>query len=219
MVLLFALALLSVGLVALYRVLDPPVTPYQIAQGRAVPTTWTPLEEIPRSLLDAVLAAEDQRFCSHQGIDVRTMEHLLTELAEDRELPRGGSTISQQTAKNTFLLHGRSTWSRALRKPFEAWFTVWMELLWTKPRIMEVYLNVIEFGPGTFGVHAASQVYFGRSPAKLTRGQAAQLAATIRSPKSANPSHPSRSWRWYVSHIDATGPRVASLGLDRCLLP
>jgi monofunctional biosynthetic peptidoglycan transglycosylase len=171
---------LSVALVLLFGWLGPPPTITMAQRGAAgmeVRREWLPLKDISPHLVRAVIAAEDQRFCSHNGFDFTEIQKAIDE-AERGERLRGASTISQQTAKNVFLWNGGGF----ARKGVEAWFTVLLEQMWTKPRILEVYLNVAEWGDGVFGAEAAAQARFGVSARKLTRKQAALLAAVLPSP-------------------------------------
>lgn len=138
---------------------------------------WRPLAQISPNLLQAVVAAEDQKFLQHSGFDLQAIEKALVYNSKGRKI-RGASTISQQTAKNVFLWTGRS-W---VRKGLESGFTLLLEGAWGKGRILEVYLNSVEFGPGVFGAEAAAQRYFGISAAKLSRQQAALLAAVLPNP-------------------------------------
>lgn len=138
---------------------------------------WTPYGEIAPEAALAVLAAEDQRFPEHHGFDFIEIQNVLDEQEEGKRL-RGASTISQQVAKNLFLWSGRSF----VRKGLEVWFTLLLELLWPKQRILEVYLNIAEFGEHTFGVEAASRRFFNKSAARLTGDQAARLAAVLPNP-------------------------------------
>jgi monofunctional biosynthetic peptidoglycan transglycosylase len=172
---------------SILRFVPPPTTAFMLrsrsadpATGRACPQVhyaWTPLEGIAPDLALAVLVAEDQRFLQHGGFDLDAMRRALREqLRQGRR--RGGSTLSQQVAKNLFL-YPEATWTRKL---LEAWFTAWLELLWPKRRILEVYLNVAQFGPCRFGATAASREFFGREPIALEREQAARLAAVLPSP-------------------------------------
>jgi monofunctional biosynthetic peptidoglycan transglycosylase len=147
---------------------------------------WVPASEIAPSLRAAVIASEDQRFFEHGGFDWKAMRSAVGEWRDGDKL-RGASTISQQVAKNLFLWPGRSF----LRKGVEAWLTLWIELLWPKQRILEVYLNVAELGDGVFGAEAAAQRYFGRSAARLGAPESALLAAMLPSPRRSNPAHPS----------------------------
>lgn len=160
-------------------------------QGQTVVRTWVPLGEMSPHLIRAVIAAEDTGFCSHPGIDVEAVRKAMGE-AQDGGRVRGASTISQQTAKNAFLWSGRDP----VRKGLEVWFTGLEELLWPKRRIMEVYLNVAEWGDGTFGAEAAARARFGKSAADLTATEASLLAAVLPSPQ---------KWR-----VDPPGPYVAS---------
>lgn len=147
---------------------------------------WVGRERISRSLRAAVVASEDQRFYAHRGFDWKELRNAVDAWRNGRSL-RGASTISQQVAKNLFLWPGRSF----VRKLFEAWFTVWIEALWPKSRILEVYLNVAELGDGVFGAEAAARRYFERPAAKLVPHEAALLAAMLPSPLRANPANPS----------------------------
>ncbi|MEZ4333757.1 MAG: monofunctional biosynthetic peptidoglycan transglycosylase [Myxococcota bacterium] len=147
---------------------------------------WVPASQLPRSLREAVVASEDQRFYDHAGFDWKELRHALDEWREGGGL-RGASTITQQVAKNLFLWPGRSL----LRKVFEAWFTVWIEWLWPKERILEVYLNIAEMGDGVFGAEAASRRHFRHPAAKLVPHESALLAAMLPSPLRSNPAHPS----------------------------
>jgi monofunctional biosynthetic peptidoglycan transglycosylase len=171
--------------VGAYTVIDPPGGIYLAREWwrlDGVAREWRDLEEISPDLARAVIAAEDANFCDHIGFDLAAIEKALTAGSEGKRL-RGASTISQQVAKNVFLWHGRS-W---LRKGLEAGFTLLIEAIWTKRRILEVYLNTAEFGEGIFGAEAAAQHHFGRSAAKLTLKQAARLAAVLPDPKDRTP--------------------------------
>jgi len=146
---------------------------------------WKPINEISENLQLAVICSEDQNFLIHNGFDVKALKEAYLENQEGKRL-RGGSTISQQTAKNVFLWQGRN-W---FRKGLEVWFTFLIETLWSKERILEVYLNSIEMGNGVFGAEAAAQYWFHTSAKKLTKNQAARIAAILPSPLkySANPA-------------------------------
>lgn len=209
-----ALVALSAGPVLCFRVVDPPTSAY-IVQRRAaallegrwlrIERRWVDLAEIAPAVRLAVVAAEDQKFPSHRGFDLEAIQVALEDGREGRRL-RGASTLSQQVAKNLFLWHGRS-W---LRKGLEAWFTVWIELLWPKPRILEVYLNLAQLGPDVFGVEAASRRYFGKPAAQLERGEAALLAAVLPNPSRYRADAPSpwvreRAQRILVQ-MDRLGP-------------
>jgi monofunctional glycosyltransferase len=185
---LAALLLLSLLAVVPLRWINPPTTSFILQDKRVkekwVRQHWTPLEAISPLLPLAVIAAEDQRFPDHHGIDVAAIRK---SIEEKRARRRGASTISQQLAKNLYLWPGRSL----VRKGIEAWLTLVMEAAWSKDRIMEIYLNTVEFGPGVYGVAAASRHFFGRSPRHLNRRQAALLAAVLPSPKHMSARSPS----------------------------
>jgi len=143
------------------------------------------LKKISPHMIQAVVAAEDNRFLEHWGIDVEAIEKAVEHNKRYRR-KRGASTITQQTAKNVFLWPARTY----TRKAFEFYFTTMIELTWSKKRIMEVYLNVIETGDGIYGVEAAAQKYFHKPASKLTRGEAALIAATLPNPRKRNPAAP-----------------------------
>jgi monofunctional biosynthetic peptidoglycan transglycosylase len=147
---------------------------------------WFSYDDISKQMALAVIAAEDQNFPTHFGFDFEQIEKAIEQSNRGRRL-RGASTITQQVAKNLFLWEGRSF----IRKGFEAYFTVLLELLWSKERILEVYLNIVEMGDMIFGVGAASQIYFKKTPDKLTSGQAALLATVIPNPIRFSVKHPS----------------------------
>ena len=150
-------------------------------------SNWVPFDRINPSVVQAVIATEDNNFATHNGFDWEAINQALDENREGKRL-RGGSTISQQTAKNVFLWPGR-TW---VRKGLEAYFTMLIELLWSKERIMEVYLNSIEMGEGIYGAEAVAEEHFGCSAAELTRSQCALIAATLPNPRKYNSADPSQ---------------------------
>ncbi len=154
------------------------------------------INDISPNLVTAVVYAEDGLFMYHNGFDIKQMKMAFRENQRGRRF-RGGSTISQQTAKNAFLPHSRTM----VRKAVEAYYTVLIEALWSKKRILEVYLNIVEFGDGIYGCEAASQHYFGHSADKLTTTEASQLAATLPSPLKRNPSHQTPFFKRQVSAI------------------
>jgi monofunctional glycosyltransferase len=175
-----------------YRFAQPPGTLLMLERklsGDVIIHPWVSLQEISPNLVTAVIAAEDSRFCLHNGIDFAAIDEALEE-AENGKRLRGASTISQQTAKNAFLWSHRS-W---LRKGGETWMTILIETLWPKRRIMEVYLNVAEWGDGHFGAEAAAQKRFGKSAKDLNPHEAALLAAVLPNP---------HKWR-----VDPPGPYV-----------
>ena len=173
---LVAVAVLLVSVFG-YGIFDPPTTPYMIAEARrlgSVDHQWVDLEEIAPVMARVVVAAEDANYCQHWGFDMAAIRDALDEGAN-----RGASTISQQVVKNVYLWQGRS-WAR---KALEAVMTPMVEAVWTKRRILEVYLNVAEFGEGVFGVEAAARLYFRVGPEALSSAQAARLAAVLPNPK------------------------------------
>jgi monofunctional biosynthetic peptidoglycan transglycosylase len=173
----------------LLGIVDPPVTWVMAQQSReqdSFSRVQVDLEEIARSMPLSVIASEDQRFMTHHGFSWEAMRKALERNKSAKRI-KGGSTISQQTAKNVFLWPGRTY----LRKGLEAWFTVLIETLWTKERILEVYLNVAEMGKGVFGAEAAAQRCFNRPASKLSREQAALITATLPAPRRFNCASPS----------------------------
>ena len=197
-----ALALLPVAQVGCVRFINPPTTPEMLratwfppdeaARARGLRYEWMPLADVPVPLVRFLWASEDQRFFEHDGIDFEEIDAALEEARRTGKRPRGGSTITQQCARSLFLWQGRS-W---LRKGLEAYYTVLMEALLSKRRILELYVNVIEFGPGIYGVKAAAETCFGVPPRRLTTGQMALLAAVLPNPKEWNPARPSaRLWQ------------------------
>lgn len=152
---------------------------------------WVAFDDISDNMKRAAVSAEDQLFLKHMGFDIKAIEKAY-ESNEKGKKVKGGSTISQQTAKNVFLWPGRS-W---IRKGFEAYFTLLIEMLWSKERILEVYLNVIEMGDGIYGAEAASQEYYGKSCSSLSRAEAALIAACFPNPLRWTPKNPTR----YIQH-------------------
>ncbi|WP_295803681.1 monofunctional biosynthetic peptidoglycan transglycosylase [uncultured Microbulbifer sp.] len=170
------------------RWIDPPssavIFAWEIGNSREAKHQWRPLDDISPNLQIAVIAAEDQKFPNHMGFDLVALQKALS---ENRRRTRGASTITQQTAKNLFLWNGRSY----LRKGLEAWFALWMEILWPKERILEVYLNIAEFGDGIYGAEAAARSHFGTSAQYLSRWQSGLLAAVLPSPRRMSAKYPS----------------------------
>lgn len=217
---LFLLLLLIIGLtlamILLFRFVNPPTTAFIMAHQVETGTLsggcqdWVPLDDISPWMPLAVIASEDQRFLSHWGIDTNAIVTAVNDFRDGDGL-RGASTITQQTAKNLFLWGGRSY----LRKGLEAALAVTMDGLWTKRRIMEVYLNVAEFGPGVYGVEAASRTHFGVSASQLTASQAARLAAVLPNPKVYDASAPSAYVWERVSWIQRQMAQLGGTGLVR----
>jgi monofunctional biosynthetic peptidoglycan transglycosylase len=209
------IVVVPVALVIVFRFVPPPATPLMIGtmltEG-AVAQRWVPLKSISRNLVRAVIAAEDGKFCSHYGFDLEAIDKALDRNAAGGRL-RGASTISQQTAKNLFLLPDR-TWTR---KGIEAYFTLLIESLWPKRRIMEAYLNIAEWGPGRFGAEAAAQTNFGKTAADLSPLEAARLATILPSPRNYRADRPgpfvARQSQIIVDRMDD----VRRDGLDTCI--
>ena len=182
--------------VIIYRYMPVYVTPLMvirsiehISDGKRViwHHHWIPLEEMSRHLPVAAMAGEDLKYLSHHGFNFESIKGAIKKNAANGKIQRGGSTISQQTAKNVFLWPSR-TW---VRKGFEAYFTVLIELFWSKQRIMEVYLNSIEMGDGIYGVDAVAEYHFGKKAIDLTRSECALIVATLPNPRLYNSMIPS----------------------------
>lgn len=176
---------LSIAVVVVYRFLPPPITPLMVirlVEGEGLSKDWVSYDEISPQVFKAVIAAEDARFCQHYGFEFGAMLEAWRSNQKGRRL-RGASTITMQTAKNLFLWPGRDP----LRKVVEAYFTVLLELFWDKRRILEVYVNIIEFGPGIYGIEAAAQTYFKKSAKELTAAEAARLASVLPNPRKWSP--------------------------------
>src|SRR5437763_10734096 len=205
----------SIRWVLAYRFINPPITFTMLGDvfaGRGAMREWMPISEIDRDMVRAAIAAEDGKFCTHHGFDYQAIENAMQRNASGGRI-RGGSTISQQTAKNAFL------WQNGgyVRKGMEAWFTFLIEHLWGKRRIMEVYLNLDETGIGTYGVNAASQRYFGHDASAMTPTEAARLAAVFPLPKKRGAVAPQGFTRRYGNIIAARIPIVGRDGLDACI--
>lgn len=206
---------ISVVWVLIYAVVPPPVTITMLTDGNGITKDWTSLSNIDRNMVRAAIAAEDGKFCSHDGFDRAAIEQAIERNAKGKRI-RGGSTISQQTAKNVFLWQG-SGWTRYIRKVPEVWFTFLIEKIWGKRRIMEVYLNVAETGLGTYGVEAGAQRYFKHGASKLTPQEAARIAAILPLPKKREAVSPSGFTRRYGNSIRARIGIVRRDGLDGCV--
>lgn len=203
---------ISLALVLLFKFVPPPVTATMILNGDGITKDWESLSNIDRNLVTAVIAAEDGKFCSHNGFDQEAIEKAIKRNAEGGRI-RGGSTISQQTAKNVFLWQGGGFF----RKGLEAWFTFLIENIWGKHRIMEVYLNVAETGIGTYGAEAGSQRYFNHSAARLTKTEAARMAAALPLPQKRSVTNPTGFTRRYGNTIAARMGVVRRDGFDACV--
>jgi monofunctional biosynthetic peptidoglycan transglycosylase len=202
--------------VLLYRFVPPPITFTMMGDligGRSISKDWMPLSRIDDDMKRAAIAAEDSKFCSHWGFDQDAIAEAMRRNARGGSVIRGGSTISQQTAKNAFLWQGGGYF----RKGLEAWFTLLIENLWSKERIMEVYLNVAETGIGTYGVNAGAQRYFNKDASNLSRTEAARIAAVLPLPKRREATTPGGFTRRYGNSIAARIGVVQRDRLDACL--
>jgi monofunctional biosynthetic peptidoglycan transglycosylase len=206
----------SAAAVVALRWLPPPVTAMMIEQPvplREIEYSWRARSDIAASAARAVIAAEDQRFIEHHGIDFVSLNRAIDDYRAGDDL-RGASTITQQVAKNLFLWPRRSL----ARKALEAYFALLIEACWSKQRILEVYLNVVELGPGVFGVEAAAQRYFGTHAGALSAPQAALLAAVLPNPRELRADHPSAYVRerqaWVLSQMKLLELRGHYRGLD-----
>jgi len=204
--------LLSFLMVLIYRFVPPPVTLTMLFDGNGITKDWTPLSRIDPNMPRAAIAAEDGKFCLHHGFDSAAISKAIVHNEQGRRI-RGGSTISQQTAKNVFLWQGGGY----VRKAFEAWFTLLIEAIWGKPRIMEVYLNVAETGIGTYGVEAGAMRYFHHGADRLSPAEAGRLAAILPLPKKRAAVAPRGFTRRYGGIIARRTAIVGREGLDSCL--
>ena len=203
---------ISFALVIVYRFVPVPVTATMLMDENGITKDWEPLSRIDRNMVSAVIAGEDGKFCSHDGFDREAIEAAIRRNQQGGRI-RGGSSISQQTAKNVFLWQGGGYF----RKGLEAWFTLLIENIWGKRRIMEVYLNVAETGIGTYGVEAGAQRYFEHSAARLNTSEAARMAAALPLPKERPVVSPSGFTRRYGQTIQARIGAVRRDGLDACI--
>lgn len=203
--LFLSVTLSTILIVITYRWVNPPSTWLMVeryywgnekTQQVSPQQTWCSIDSISKHMVLAVVAAEDNLFLTHWGFDFKSIKEARQDMLQGKRI-RGASTISMQVAKNVFLWHGR-TW---VRKALEAGFTVLIETFWSKERIMEVYLNVAEFGPALYGIEAASQKHFNKSAKRLNRNQAALLTAALPNPLLRNPAKPGSYMRKYQQHI------------------
>jgi len=209
-----AAIILPVLLIIIFRWVPPPTTMFMVIRhverlfepnsGPPILYSWTPIPNIPKHMALAVVASEDQLFPKHWGFDVDAIMDA-REYNKTHSRKRGASTISQQVAKNLFLWPGRSY----VRKGIEAGLTVLIELCWSKKRILEVYLNTAEFGNGTYGIKAAAWKFYGKTPEKLSKYEAATLAAVLPSPRKLSPQRPSPYLiyraRWTLNQMEQLG--------------
>lgn len=203
--LISALSIIGLSWLAVlpFRWIDPPATAFMLQDksGRdPLLNEWSAWDDLKGASPVAVVAAEDQKFAIHSGFDVKSIRKSVDDFAEGAPL-RGASTITQQVAKNMYLWPGRSF----LRKGIEAYLTILIEVTWSKKRILEIYLNIAEFGPGIYGVTAASEHYFGKTPIDLSNTEAALLAAVLPNPKQLRVDRPTRYVRerqnWIVQQM------------------
>ena len=206
----------SVLWVLLYRFVDPPLTFTQLGDmigGNGARREWMAIGRIDRDMVRAAIAGEDSKFCEHDGFDRQAIEAAMRRNAAGGRVIRGGSTISQQTAKNAFLWQGGGY----VRKGLEAWFTLLIENLWSKRRIMEVYLNVAETGIGTYGVNAGARRYYRHDASALSPAEAARIAAIFPLPKRRAAIAPRGFTRRYGNMIAVRMGAVLRDGLDGCV--
>ncbi|MEQ1652594.1 MAG: monofunctional biosynthetic peptidoglycan transglycosylase [Hyphomicrobium sp.] len=206
---------LVVTLIFAYRFINPPMSSLMLQQriaGQDVTQTWVPMESISPQVVRAVLLSEDGRFCQHWGVDFAAMQEAIERSGGG--IPRGASTISMQVTKNLFLWPSKSY----LRKAIEIPLTWLIELIWPKRRIMEVYLNIAEWGPGVFGVEAASRVHFSKAASRLNEREAAQLAVALPNPYARDPGSPGPQTRRLASDIQDR-MRGAYPSQTACVLP
>ncbi len=203
--------LLAVAWVLLYRFVAPPGGIFIMQEHRRlgeIQRQWVPMEQIAPVMARSVIAAEDANFCLHWGFDMSEIRRVI-----EQGSSRGASTITQQTAKNVFLWHGRD-WTR---KALESVFTLLIEAFWPKRRILEVYLNIVEFDEGVFGVEAAAQRYFRTTAAELSPTQAARLAAVLPAPKIRDAANPTQFLRNRTASIMDGAATIARDGRDACI--
>ena len=192
-----------------YAVLPPPISAlmvWRLVQGHGIDYRWRPLGDIALALPEAIITAEDARFCLHRGIDWLAVQGVVEDVFDEDEKPiRGASTIAMQTAKNLFLWEGRSV----MRKLFEAPLALWLDSVWTKRRVIEIYVNIAEWGPGIYGAEAAARRHFGKSAAALSRREAALLAAVLPNPIKRSAGKPSGAMRRKAALVER---RMAAMG-------
>lgn len=209
---LFAVLLIILAplfLIPAYIVITPPASNlmlWRLAQGHGVTRTWTPVEQMSPNLVNAVLSSEDGRFCLHHGVDWQAVEIVIDDLI-DGGTPRGASTVTMQTVKNLFLWPSRSY----VRKTLEVPLALYADFFWSKKRIAEIYLNMVEWGPGLYGAEAASRRYFGKTAARLTMREASLLATALPNPLTRNPRTPSDGHQRLAKTVDTRARKAAGL--------
>lgn len=210
------LAAVPVVLTVIYAFLPPPASALMLIralQGNGIDKQWVSLDQMSPWLPRAVVTSEDARFCEHNGVDWVEMQGVIDDALSADEAPvRGASTIPMQVVKNLYLWNGHGT----LRKPFEIPLAMWTDLIWSKRRILEVYLNIVEWAPGVYGAEAAARHHFRKSAAKLTRKEAALLAAVLPNPLKRQAGKPSRGVYNIAARImirmNGMGPYLTCLG-------
>jgi monofunctional biosynthetic peptidoglycan transglycosylase len=207
--LLAFIVLWPVVMTVVYTVIPPPVSNLMILRlfsGNGIHKDWVSLDSMSPNLAKAVITSEDARFCEHNGVDWVELGGVVEDAFDDDEGPiRGASTISMQTAKNLFLWDGRSVFRKGLEIPV----AYWMDLVWSKRRMIEIYLNIVEWAPGVYGAEAAAQHHFGKPAAKLTRREAALLAAVLPNPIKRKAGKPSKRVNAIATRIER---RMAGMG-------
>lgn len=205
---LLVLVCVVLGSIVLFRFVNPPITTVmleeKLIQGQTLKRRWVPLEEISPNLRLAVIASEDGNFCRHWGIDWAAVRDVVKQ-AKSLSAVRGASTIPMQVAKNLYLWEHRSY----LRKAMEVPLAYAMTAVWPKPRMLEIYLNIAQWGPGVFGAEAASQRYFRKPASALTKREAVLLAASLPNPLARNPAKPSRKLRVIADAVERRLPWIA----------
>ncbi len=190
------------AVILLYRFINPPYSSLMVVNvlaGHTLKHRWVPLKSISPHLVSAIVTSEDGRFCTHNGVDWREMENAIERAEKSGDGPRGASTIPMQTVKNLFLWQSRSY----IRKGIEIPLAYVTSALWPKRRMLEIYLNIVEWGPGVFGVQAAARHHFRTSASKLTRRQASQLAAALPNPHVRNAGRPGPKTRKLARRIES----------------
>jgi monofunctional biosynthetic peptidoglycan transglycosylase len=208
------LAIVLVLMIA-YRFINPPGSMLMLQQwlsGQSIETTWVPIEEISPNVVRAVIASEDSRFCDHYGVDFEALAGAVSDVGSGAA--RGASTISMQVVKNLFLWSSRSYTRKAVELPL----TFVMEMLWPKRRIMEVYLNIAEWGPGIFGIEAAAEARFHKPASSLSAGEASRLAVALPNPRVRNPAKPGPGMQ-RLARIVQMRMRIATSVQTSCVLP
>jgi monofunctional glycosyltransferase len=212
---LAVLAAWPIVMTLVYAVVPPPVSNvmiFRLFSGNGLHKDWVSLEQMSPNLVRAVIASEDSRFCEHYGVDWVEVQGVVEDVFDDEGAVRGASTISMQTAKNLFLWNGRSF----LRKGLELPLALWMDQVWSKRRMIEVYLNIVEWAPGIYGAEAAARHHFKKQASKLTRREAALLAAVLPNPIKRKAGKPSKRVSAIANRIlirmNAIGPHLTCLG-------